>query len=1509
MQRLFALASPQGEAHAQVQGLELSACLLRCLRPREDPFAGSEGGDDADEACQEVFAAVALGRTCAGARRFVARAAADAVDRALRRYGREIATDVVDGRGHRALAMRRLRAAVVARVAGAARLVTEDVGRALVGVLGDDACSPVCSPCQLAAARCCLSCARAGRPVDGAAILRKGLLLDLLRRNFYLGDGGALAFGSLAPYDARTVEPREAIVDAVALGRDALVAGADVPADALAEYALAVLAARHAAARPSLFLAQDAVPALGALLAPRAPMRRRNADDQRETRRFSPKGGFDAVAPDAARDVDAKIYALRALATVAEADGDGAVAVARELVAQGAANARSPAPRLVILDWDRDVEGADRPAARRLDAALSALVSGMGGEVLPAVNALCCCCEEHVLKGDADAALRSGAGDALADALHDAATPPACVVRLLDAFGRLAAPVARLEADLVPRVLLKRVVLTIRDKLLAAPPPDVARALCRALRDLAKADASGDALPFYLCTKWSCLAAVLVHPGDDPLLPSDGFAALGDLLEDRTPLLGDFGHLGFDDVDRQHECLRHLRENGDVVEARDVAAHLLGARLFRRAEDAEATRILAALARGPAAPRACVALVSKIVALYEDAKARRHKLDMREKRAEPSPADIAAAEARANRAAAELLEQLDEEATPPKKKKKKKKKKGHRDVAEAVAAEDAPADDKAEDGKAAAAAPPPDVDDDDAAATAAAPEPPAATPPVHVKPSAAAARRTMSGYFFGDSSGNLCGPEHQSGSDGESSRKSSDDVFARRALARASSKETIPAPAPLPAAGLSHAHVYEHDDDDDEVAAVTWGGEDTSFRAPSASSPDENFFGGAQRGLMKHVRLKPKFLTKQDTSRKSLEELEAANDDDSDDDDDDGEEFRVNVFPRHMASSRLIMNPLEDWRLNWDIFTMFLIVFVMLVTPFELAFINSVGFNASFKSLSPFEPNQHTGLLIANWFVNLGFVIDVVFNFLTAIYDEQQHRWIMSHSEIAGCYLRSWFVLDAGTIVPIEYFAGSEASLIRLLRLMRLFKLVKVLKSEKLVARVSRHIDMSTKFQTIIKYCVMMLVLIHWSACGLRMVTDYNLKECRYSADQDSRCPETACIWALIALNGEADARTHAECVLGMIIMLVGVIILAFLVGDMSNIMSNLDPVTNEFKQTLDNLNDYMRKKTGFPDALRLRLREYILLSEPLIVAKQNLGRTVTRMPFTAYTIHSQAGLKRGSRVRVKIFHDLGLPATYKAAVVLSSPALLRYDVKYDDSGRVERDVKHDRIVHDEKPGQGKLSFQVDAFVASVARLLVAQLYMPFDTVIHQGIDLNTVMYVVDSGKVICMNYDKTSTFGISLKQEKDFFGDDIAMLASGDRKPVLRDYAAVATRTTQLHALDAFEFLDFLEASPGLAVFLRHFEKWGCWVRMKRVFLDTKDILGCIRDADRAAKKLRKKRRAATLGVDDTADLLALVADAQRHGAPTTRPPPPRGRRSRPPTSSGLGSLVAALRKRREEA
>ena len=88
---------------------------------------------------------------------------------------------------------------------------------------------------------------------------------------------------------------------------------------------------------------------------------------------------------------------------------------------------------------------------------------------------------------------------------------------------------------------------------------------------------------------------------------------------------------------------------------------------------------------------------------------------------------------------------------------------------------------------------------------------------------------------------------------------------------------------------------------------------------------------------------------------------------------------------------------------------------------------------------------------------------------------------------------------------------------------------------------------MSTKLQTVIKYCVVLIVIVHWTACALKLVTEYTLAECDYED-----CPQTiltgtsnyrdgiwaqyveAAVWALVAINGEASTRTHGEGVLGL---------------------------------------------------------------------------------------------------------------------------------------------------------------------------------------------------------------------------------------------------------------------------------------------------------------------------------------------------------------------------------------
>ena len=99
---------------------------------------------------------------------------------------------------------------------------------------------------------------------------------------------------------------------------------------------------------------------------------------------------------------------------------------------------------------------------------------------------------------------------------------------------------------------------------------------------------------------------------------------------------------------------------------------------------------------------------------------------------------------------------------------------------------------------------------------------------------------------------------------------------------------------------------------------------------------------------------------------------------------------------------------------------------------------------------------------------------------------------------------------------------------------------------------------MSTKLQTVIKYCVVLIVIVHWTACALKLVTEYTLAECDYED-----CPQTiltstsnyrdgiwaqyveAAVWALVAINGEASTRTHGEGVLGLLVMLMGIIVMA----------------------------------------------------------------------------------------------------------------------------------------------------------------------------------------------------------------------------------------------------------------------------------------------------------------------------------------------------------------------------
>ena len=387
---------------------------------------------------------------------------------------------------------------------------------------------------------------------------------------------------------------------------------------------------------------------------------------------------------------------------------------------------------------------------------------------------------------------------------------------------------------------------------------------------------------------------------------------------------------------------------------------------------------------------------------------------------------------------------------------------------------------------------------------------------------------------------------------------------------------------------------------------------------------------------------------------------------------------------------------------------------------------------------------------------------------------------------------------------------------------------------------------------------------------------------------------------------------SRVDGVISTQVMLMGIIVMAFLIGDLSNIMSNLDPVANEFKQTLDNLNDYMHR-SGFDNDLRLKLREYIMLSEPCfrdhfnkemltklsptlisVVARKKMGHVVEKIPFYAHTVQRTGGYPKGCRVMVhdREWEHAEEPSVGRPALVLRSPSLLRYDVQFDD-GEIQKNVRHTHVeppplppdlLHLRRGEIQRLHFQRDLFLSKVASLFTTRLFMTFDVIVHKDLSLNDVMYVIEHGKVCCLNYDARKTFGISVKQDDEFIGDDIAMLACGAREKILRHYSCHATAVTQMHALDAMDFCALLEQEPALSLFYKHFRTWGCWQRLSRALtlngarlVSMARMVGDGADASTLAEKLAALAAATDEAVEltprDTSALLSLVSDATSQG------------------------------------
>jgi hypothetical protein len=174
----------------------------------------------------------------------------------------------------------------------------------------------------------------------------------------------------------------------------------------------------------------------------------------------------------------------------------------------------------------------------------------------------------------------------------------------------------------------------------------------------------------------------------------------------------------------------------------------------------------------------------------------------------------------------------------------------------------------------------------------------------------------------------------------------------------------------------------------------------------------------------------------------------------------------------------VILNPNCKKRTFWDLASMFLVLYDMIMIPF--------GF---------FEPEDTTGLKVLSWTTRLFWTADMPMSFLSG-YIAKDGTIELRPQMITKRYLKTWFALDC-MVVGVDWFElimssasdslgfarlGKASRFFRILRLLRLLRLAKVNEIVQLMAE-KLPSEKLVIFVDILKLVVIMLGSGHLIAC------------------------------------------------------------------------------------------------------------------------------------------------------------------------------------------------------------------------------------------------------------------------------------------------------------------------------------------------------------------------------------------------------------------------------------------
>jgi voltage-gated potassium channel len=221
------------------------------------------------------------------------------------------------------------------------------------------------------------------------------------------------------------------------------------------------------------------------------------------------------------------------------------------------------------------------------------------------------------------------------------------------------------------------------------------------------------------------------------------------------------------------------------------------------------------------------------------------------------------------------------------------------------------------------------------------------------------------------------------------------------------------------------------------------------------------------------------------------------------------------------------------------------------------------------------------GRTIAYWISTLALCADVFVRGRPAM-----ERW--RRSSIAGALptraVRSaWFLVDIIAAIPFRALLPGGAPL-ELLRLLKLGRMVQ------LMNRWRQHAFQHANVLMLVFFAFWLLLIAHWLACGW-----IALGGIRAAGDQLTLYVRALywCITTLATVGyGDIVPTNNRQMVYAMAVMLTGVGVYGYVIGNVANLLSNLDLAKRHYTENMDRLGAFLRYR-NVPLELQRRIRDY----------------------------------------------------------------------------------------------------------------------------------------------------------------------------------------------------------------------------------------------------------------------------------------------------------------------------